>query len=61
MEPLTEYEAGAYIEWISSRPFMMVVAVVDHLTVSNEVLAASARAPEPKKLVCCPATLSMRT
>jgi len=40
---------------------MMVVAVVDHLTVSNEVLAASARAPEPKKLVCCPATLSMRT
>jgi fermentation-respiration switch protein FrsA (DUF1100 family) len=50
VELFTEYEPGAYIEWISPTPFMMVVAVRDHLTVSDEALAAFARALEPKKL-----------
>jgi fermentation-respiration switch protein FrsA (DUF1100 family) len=51
VELFTEYEPGAYIEWISPTPFMMVVAAGDHLTVSDEALAAFARALEPKKLV----------
>jgi len=33
---------------------MMVVAAGDHLTVSDEALAAFARALEPKKLVLLP-------
>src|SRR5262245_41821159 len=51
VEMFTEYEPGMYIEWISPTPFMMVVAAGDHLTVSDEALAAFARALEPKKLV----------
>ena len=51
VELFTEYEPGAYIEWISPTPFMMVVAAGDHLTVSDEALAAFGRALEPKKLV----------
>jgi fermentation-respiration switch protein FrsA (DUF1100 family) len=54
VELFTEYEPGVYIEWISPTPFMMVVAAADHLTVSDEALAAFARAPEPKKLVLLP-------
>jgi fermentation-respiration switch protein FrsA (DUF1100 family) len=54
VELFTEYEPGAYIEWISPTPFMMVVAAGDHLTVSDEALAAFARALEPKKLVLLP-------
>src|SRR5881628_1995126 len=51
VEMFTEYEPGAYIEWISPTPLMMVVAAGDHLTVSDEALAAYARALEPKKVV----------
>jgi uncharacterized protein len=51
VEMFTEYEPGAYIEWISPTPLMMVVAAGDHLTVSDEALAGYARALEPKKLV----------
>jgi len=51
VELFTEYEPGAYIEWISLTPLMMVVAAGDHLTVSDEALAAFTRALEPKKLV----------
>jgi uncharacterized protein len=51
VEMFTEYEPGAYIEWVSPTPLMMVVAAGDHLTVSDEALAAYARALEPKKLV----------
>jgi len=50
VEMFTEYEPGAYIEWVSPTPLMMVVAAGDHLTVSDEALAAYARALEPKKL-----------
>jgi len=45
VEMFTEYEPGAYIEWVSPTP-----AAGDHLTVSDEALAAYARALEPKKL-----------
>jgi uncharacterized protein len=51
VEMFTAYEPGAYIEWVSPTPLMMVVAAGDHLTVSDEALAGYARALEPKKLV----------
>src|SRR5262245_27226199 len=54
VEMFTEYEPGTYIEWISPTPLMMVVAAGDHLTVSDEALAAYQRAPEPKKLTLLP-------
>ena len=40
VEMFTEYEPGVYIEWVSPTPLMMVVAAGDHLTVSDEALAA---------------------
>jgi fermentation-respiration switch protein FrsA (DUF1100 family) len=46
-----EYEPGSYIEYVSPTPLLMVVAAADHLTVSDEALAAYGRALEPKKLV----------
>jgi fermentation-respiration switch protein FrsA (DUF1100 family) len=54
VEMFMEYEPGAYIEWVSPTPLMMVVAAGDHLTVSDEALAAYQRAPEPKKLTLLP-------
>ena len=54
VEMFTEYEPGAYIEWVSPTPLMMVVAAGDHLTVSDEALAAYQRAPEPKTLTLLP-------
>jgi uncharacterized protein len=54
VELFTEYEPGAYIEWISPTPLMMVVAASDHLTVADEALAAYSRAPEPKRLTLLP-------
>lgn len=51
VEMFTEYEPGTYIEYISPTPLLMVVAAGDHLTVSDEALAAFGRALEPKKLV----------
>jgi hypothetical protein len=50
VELFTEYEPGAYIEYISPTPFLMVVAAGDHLTVADEAIAAYNRALEPKKL-----------
>lgn len=54
VEMFTEYEPGAYIEWVSPTPLLMVVALGDHLTVADEALGAFARAREPKRI----ATLS---
>lgn len=45
------YEPGAYIEFISPTPLLMVVALGDHLTVADEALGAYERARHPKKLV----------
>jgi len=50
VELFTEYEPGAYIEFISPTPLLMVVAAGDHLTVADEAIAAFGRALEPKKL-----------
>jgi uncharacterized protein len=54
VEMFTEYEPGAYIEWVSATPLMLVVAAGEHLTVSDEALAAYNRALEPKRLVLLP-------
>src|SRR5579883_1402994 len=51
VEMFMEYEPGAYIEYISPTPLLMVVAAGDHLTVADEALRAYERALEPKKLV----------
>ncbi len=45
------YEPGAHIAHISPTPLLLVVALGDHLTVSDEALAAYEQALQPKKLV----------
>jgi uncharacterized protein len=45
------YEPGSYIGLISPTPLMMIVALSDHLTVSDLAIAAYERAHEPKRLV----------
>lgn len=45
------YEPGAYIKQISPTPLLLIVAVKDHLTVSDLAIAAYERAREPKRLV----------
>jgi len=54
VEMFTEYEPGAYIGFISPTPLMLVVALRDHLTVADEVLAAYELALEPKRLATLP-------
>ena len=49
-----EYEPGAYIQWVSPTPLLMVVAVGDHLSVCDLAIEAYERAGEPKKLVILP-------
>ncbi len=51
VEMFMEYEPGAYIEYVSPTPLLMVVAAGDHLTVADEAIAAYERALEPKKLM----------
>lgn len=51
VEMFMEYEPGGYIEFISPTPLMLVVALGDHLTVSDLALAAYERALAPKRLV----------
>jgi fermentation-respiration switch protein FrsA (DUF1100 family) len=45
------YEPGAYIGLISPTPLMMIVALNDHLAVSDLAITAFERAYEPKRLV----------
>ncbi len=54
IEMFIEYEPGTYVPFISPTPLMMVVALGDHLTVSDQALAAYERALEPKRLVALP-------
>jgi fermentation-respiration switch protein FrsA (DUF1100 family) len=54
VEMFWEYEPGAYIEWVSPTPLLMVVAALDHLTVSDLAIEAYERAREPKRLVVLP-------
>jgi len=51
LEMFLAYEPGAYIEYLSPTPLLMVVAAQDHLTVADEALAAYERALHPKKLL----------
>ena len=51
LEMFLAYEPGAYIEYLSPTPLLMVVAAQDHLTVADEALAAYERALQPKKLL----------
>ena len=44
VELFTEYEPGAYVEYISPTPLLMVIAAGDHLTVADEAIAAYGRA-----------------
>jgi uncharacterized protein len=54
VEMFWEYEPGAYIQWISPTPLLVVVAAGDHLTVSDLAIEAFERALEPKRLVVLP-------
>ena len=54
VEMFWEYEPGAYIQYVSPTPLLMVVAVGDHLTVCDLAIEAYERAAEPKKLVILP-------
>jgi hypothetical protein len=51
VELFLAYEPGAYIEYVSPTPLLLVVALADHLTVADEALSAYERALHPKKLV----------
>lgn len=51
VEMFWEYEPGAYVEWLSPTPLMIVVAAGDHLTVCDLAIEAYERAREPKELV----------
>ena len=51
VELFLAYEPGAYITYVSPTPLLLVVALGDHLTVADEVLAAYEHALHPKKLV----------
>jgi fermentation-respiration switch protein FrsA (DUF1100 family) len=60
-EMLMEYEPGVYVERISPRPLLMVVAAADHLTPTDLALEAYQRAREPKRPVLLPAAISRPT
>ncbi|MBU2580626.1 MAG: alpha/beta hydrolase [Alphaproteobacteria bacterium] len=51
VEMFMAYEPGAYVEFISPTPLLMLVALGDHLTVADEALGAFENARHPKKLV----------
>ncbi len=51
IEMFTEYEPGSYIGFVSPTPLLLVVALGDHLAVSDQALAAYERALAPKRLV----------
>jgi uncharacterized protein len=55
VEMFMEYEPGSYIQFVSPPPLMLVVALGDHLTVTDQALAAYERALAPKRLVTLPA------
>ena len=54
VEMFTEYEPGAYIAYVSPTPLLIVVAAGDHLTVSDEAIAAYEQALQPKQLEILP-------
>lgn len=51
VEKFAEYEPGAYLEWISPTPLLMIVAAHDTAAVTDLALRGYEKALEPKKLV----------
>lgn len=49
-----EYEPGAYVQYVSPTPLLIVAARGDHLTVSDLAIEAYEQAREPKRLVILP-------
>jgi fermentation-respiration switch protein FrsA (DUF1100 family) len=45
------YEPGAWIARVSPTPLLMIVALADHITLTDLELCAYEQALEPKKLV----------
>jgi fermentation-respiration switch protein FrsA (DUF1100 family) len=54
VEMFSEYEAGAYLPWISPTPLLMCVAHEDVLTPTELAIEAYERVREPKRLVLLP-------
>jgi hypothetical protein len=54
VEMFWEYEPGAYVQWVSPTPLLIVVAAGDHLVVSDLTIEAYEQAREPKRLVILP-------
>src|SRR4051812_40543527 len=54
VEMFWEYEPGAWIEWVSPTPLLLVVAEGDHLTIADLAIDALERAREPKRLALLP-------
>ncbi len=54
VEMFWEYEPGAYIQYVSPTPLLIVAAAGDHLTVSDLAIEAYEQAREPKRLVILP-------
>lgn len=54
VEMFWEYEPGAYVQWVSPTPLLIVVAAGDHLTVCDLAIEAYERALQPKSLVILP-------
>lgn len=54
VEMFWEYEPGAYVQWVSPTPLLIVTAVGDHLTVSDLAIEAYEQAREPKRLAILP-------
>ncbi len=51
VEMFVEYDVSAYVPHVSPTPLMIVVAMEDHLTVTDITLQAYESALQPKKLV----------
>jgi fermentation-respiration switch protein FrsA (DUF1100 family) len=54
LELYSEYEPGSYIERVAPTPLLVITADADTLVGTDEVLAAYARALEPKRLLILP-------
>ena len=54
VEMFWEYEPGAYAQYVSPTPLLIVVAAGDHLTVCDLAIEAFEQAREPKRLVILP-------
>ena len=51
VEMFMDYEPGAYLSFVSPTPLQIIVALGDHLTVSDQALQGYERALQPKRLI----------